>query len=92
MICFLKDCFFGRLRPQYSLCAYLKMCVAIEGYGNANLYLASRDRCHLMRDEHTRSLDNIDGTSKCVDIINLIIKHACQPSVIRTESPSFLHR
>ena len=36
--------FFGRLGPQYSLCAYLKICVAIEGNGNANLYLASRDR------------------------------------------------
>ena len=34
MMCFLKDCFFGRLGPQYSLCAYLKICVAIEGNGN----------------------------------------------------------
>ena len=26
--------FFGHLGPQYSLCAYLKICVAIEGNGN----------------------------------------------------------
>ena len=27
-----------------------------------------------MRDDHTRSLDNIERTSKCFEIINLIIK------------------
>ena len=27
-----------------------------------------------MRDEHTRSLDNIERTSKCFEIVNLIIK------------------
>ena len=32
--------FFCRLGPKYSLCANLKIFVAIEGNGNANLYLA----------------------------------------------------
>ena len=27
-----------------------------------------------MRDDHTRSLDNIERTSKCFEIVNLVIK------------------
>ena len=42
-LCEMKDVLFERLffwsfRPK--ICAYLKNCVAIEGNGNANLYLA----------------------------------------------------
>ena len=37
-MCFLKDCFLLSFRPK--ICAYLKICVAIEANGNANLYLA----------------------------------------------------
>ena len=42
-LCVMKDVLFERLffwsfRPK--ICTYLKICVAIEGNGNANLYLA----------------------------------------------------
>ena len=35
---FFERLFFWSFRPK--ICAYLKICVAIEGNGNANLYLA----------------------------------------------------
>ena len=31
-------------------------------------------QCRLMRDDHTRSLDIIERTTKCFEIVNLVIK------------------
>ena len=41
-LCVMKDVRFERFFLSFwpKICAYLKICVAIEGNGNANLYLA----------------------------------------------------